>query len=201
MNHSREADSTSLSLLKRACRQDVLAWRRLTDLYSPIVYSWCRRSGLQYNDAADAVQDVFRQVFQGIGAFRGADGNGGSFRGWLWTISRNQIRLHFRKQVRSPEAIGGTNAQVRFATQADHTAGPDEDEPESDLTRVRLLHRALEMIKDDFNPVTWEIFSRVALREHSIQDVARDHGVTENAVRQMKFRVLNRLREELDGSL
>lgn len=201
MNYSLEANSTSLSLLKRVRRHDVDAWGRLTELYSPIVYRWCRRSGLQDHDAADAVQDVFRQVFQGIAEFRGADGNGGSFRGWLWTISRNQIRLHYRNQVRTPRAIGGTDGQITFAAHVDDTPGPDDNEPDSEITRVRLLQRALALVKGDFNEVTWQVFSRVTLQEHSIQDVARETGLTENGVRQAKFRVLTRLREELEGGV
>jgi RNA polymerase sigma-70 factor (ECF subfamily) len=196
---SSDVDSTSLSLLRRVRLRDHDAWGRLTTLYGPTVYAWCRRAGLQDNDAADAVQDVFRLVFQGIDQFRGAEPGGGSFRGWLWTISRNQIRLNYRKRNHTPQAIGGTDAQLRFAGQPD--ADLTEDEPDPVVTRRRLLHRALDLVQGDFNAATWQIFSRVTLQGHAIPDVARDLGLTENAVRQAKFRVLRRLREELDGGL
>lgn len=203
MKFSCEDGSTSLSLLKRVRRSDRDAWIRLTVLYSPVVYGWCRRAGLQDNDAADAVQDVFRSVFQGVADFRGAEAgeDGGSFRGWLWTITRNQIRLFFRRRGKTPLAIGGTDAQVRFAEHADGWQELDENEPDATVTRRRLLHRALDLVKGDFNEVTWQVFSRVTLQERSIQDVAAEFGLTENAVRQAKFRVLRRLREELDGGL
>ena len=176
---------------------------RLSELYSPVVYGWCRRAGVQNDDAADAVQDVFRAVFQGVAEFRGAEAGEsvGSFRGWLWAISRNQIRLFFRRRGKVPQAIGGTDAQVRFAEHADGWQELDESEPDAAVTRRRLLHRALDLVKGDFNEVTWQVFSRVTLQEHSIQDVAAEFGLTENAVRQAKFRVLRRLREELDGGL
>ena len=194
-------NSTSLSLLNRARRNDVDAWGRLTALYSPIVYIWCRRAGLQDTDAADAVQEVFRLVFQGLAQFRGAERSGGSFRGWLWTISRNQIRLNFRNRGNRPQAIGGTDAQIRFAEQADGLRENDDDDPDAASTRRRIVHRALDLVRGDFNPVTWQAFSRVTLQEHPIQEVARELGLSENAVRQAKFRVLRRLREELDGGL
>ena len=201
MNATQDDNSTSLSLLNRVRRNDVDAWGRLTTLYTPIVYGWCRRAGLQDNDAADAVQEVFRLVFQGLAQFRGSERNGGSFRGWLWTISRNQVRLNFRNRGKRPQAFGGTDAQMRFAEQAAGSREQDIDEPDAAITRLRLLHRALDLVKGDFNPVTWLAFSRVTLQEHSIQDVARELGLTENSVRQAKFRVLRRLREELDGGL
>lgn len=201
MNDDHDANSTSLSLLNRVRRNDADAWGRLTTLYGPIVYGWCRRAGLQDVDAADAVQDVFRVVFQQLAQFRGSEKSGGSFRGWLWVISRNQVRLNFRKRGTIPQAMGGTDAQLQFAAEADAFAGQDDEEPEAGITQRRLLHRALELVKGDFNPVTWQAFARVTLQDHAIPDVARELGLTENAVRQAKFRVLRRLREELDGQL
>ncbi len=201
MNAERDANSTSLSLLNRVRRNDVDAWFRLTTLYSPIVYSWCRRAGLQDNDASDAVQEVFRTVFQRLAQFRGSEREGGSFRGWLWTISRNQVLLNYRNRGKQPQAFGGSDAKLLFAEQTDGASNFDDDEPDAANTRCRILHRALDLVKGDFNTVTWQAFSRVTLQDHSIQDVARDLKLTENAVRQAKFRVLRRLREELDGGL
>lgn len=172
-------------------------------LYSPVVYGWCRRAGLQDNDAADVSQDVFRMVWQGIAEFRGIEEhkNRTSFRGWLWAITRNQVRLFFRRHEAVPQAAGGTDAQIRFSNQPDGVRQLGETEPDPEETRQRLLHRALELVKGDFNELTWQVFSSVTLQERSIQDVAAEFGLTENAVRQAKFRVLRRLREELDGGL
>ena len=38
--------ATSLSLLERARNRDSEAWRRLVELYSPLVFFWARRAGL-----------------------------------------------------------------------------------------------------------------------------------------------------------
>lgn len=194
---------TSVSLLRRVRRLDADAWVRLSSLYSPVVYGWCRRAGLQDNDAADAVQDVFRSVFQGIGEFRGSDNSqpGGSFRGWLWTITRNQVRLFYRRQGNAPQAVGGTAAHVHLAEHADEFRDLAENEPDAEETRCRVLHRAVELVRGDFNESTWQAFAQVTLQGRSIQDVAAELGLKDNAVRQAKFRVLRRLREELDGVL
>lgn len=182
---------------------DGAAWERLSVLYGPVVYGWCRRAGLQDNDAADAVQEVFRSVFRGIAEFRGADNsqNGGSFRGWLWVITRNQVRLFLRRQDNVTPAVGGTDAQIRFAEQPDATPETDEAEPDAEQTRRLLLHRALDLVKWDFNETTWAAFARITLQGRSIPEVAVELGLSDNAVRQAKFRVLRRLREELDGVL
>lgn len=203
MNSSAAPGLTSLSLLRRVRSFDAAAWERLSALYGPVVYGWCRRAGLQGNDAADAVQEVFRSVFRGIAEFRGADNsqNGSSFRGWLWVITRNQVRLFFRRRDGAARAVGGTDAQMQFAEQPDSTPELDEVEPDAEQTRRQVLQRALELVKSDFNETTWQAFARITLQGCSISEVAVELELTENAVRQAKFRVLRRLREELDGVL
>ena len=59
---------TSLSLLERARAQDPQAWRRLLDLYGPLIYHWCRRSGLRGDDAVSISQErlVFRRALERI---------------------------------------------------------------------------------------------------------------------------------------
>ena len=189
--------STSVSLLKRVRRMEVDAWERLSALYGPIVYSWCRRAGLQENDAADCTQEVFRSVFQHIGQFRGED-NGGSFRGWLWTITRNQIRHHFRLAQHRAMALVGSAGQ--WLDQLPETNLPAE-EPDAQSTRRAMLWRALELVRGDFSETTWAIFEQTTLEHQTYQQVAENLGMEVNAVRQARFRVLRRLREELDGLL
>src|SRR2546429_6346288 len=46
------------------------SWRRLADLYGPLVYGWCRGRGLQPADAEDVLQEVFLTVASRIGDFR-----------------------------------------------------------------------------------------------------------------------------------
>jgi RNA polymerase sigma-70 factor (ECF subfamily) len=91
--------STSHSLLQPACRLEPAARERLCALYAPVVYGWCRRGGLQESDAADAVQEVFYSVLKSLDQFQR---DGGVFHAWLWTITLNQRRLHFRRAEHNP---------------------------------------------------------------------------------------------------
>ncbi len=188
--------STSVSLLKRVRGMEAAAWERLSALYGPIVYGWCRRAGLQENDAADSTQEVFRAVFQHIGQFQGEQSKG-SFRGWLWTITLNQIRQHFRLARNRAIPVGGSEARQRLA-QFPETDLPEE-EPDAQASRQRIIWRALELVRGDFSETTWAIFEQTTLQRQSYQQVAENLGMQANAVRQARFRVLRRLREELDG--
>jgi RNA polymerase sigma-70 factor (ECF subfamily) len=53
---------TSLSLLARAKVNEVHGWQKIVDLYSPLVFFSCRRSGLGREDAADVLQNVWQAV-------------------------------------------------------------------------------------------------------------------------------------------
>ncbi len=183
--------STSDSMIQRACRLEPAAWERLCALYGPVIHGWCRHGGLQDSDAADAVQEVFRSVFTHLHQFRR---DGGVFHAWLWRITINQVRLHLRHQQRNP--IPTDDVQVQ---QWPDSADGDEPEPES--TRQRVLRRVLDLIRGDFSEQTWSAFARTTLQGESCQEVAADLGINANVVRQARFRVLRRLRQELDGLL
>jgi len=185
---SQSPSSTSTSLLARLRTQDRDAWTRLGKLYGPLVYSWCRRRGLQAEDSADVVQEVFRAVAGHIQDF-----TAGSFRGWLWTITRNKIMDHHRRGQHQPDAVGGTDAQERMNQIPDAL---DASETGSNTTSS-LVRRALAMIQPDFKEATWQAFWRVAMDGQSAAEVAQTLGVSTNAVFIAKSRVLQRLRDEL----
>jgi RNA polymerase sigma-70 factor (ECF subfamily) len=96
-----------------------------------------------------------------------------------------------RKQ-KHPEAQGGTEAQLRFKQIA------EQDLPEDSPDQLSALyHRALELVRLEFEDSTWQAFWRAAVDGHSPALIASEMGVTTAAVRKAKSRVLNRLREEL----
>src|SRR5689334_4707499 len=66
------------------------AWREFMQMYGPIIYGFARNRGLQDADAADVVQDVLRSVASAIGRLD-YDRQQGTFRGWLFTITRNKV--------------------------------------------------------------------------------------------------------------
>lgn len=191
------SDSTSFSLLARAQRHEPQAWQRLTALYGPLVYGWCRRAGVSADDAADVCQEVFRAVSRDIGNFE-HNGRGG-FRAWLRTIAKHKVSDHFTALRRGPRGVGGTDPQLALRELAD-PAALDQDDSKPQET-VRLLHTALQTVRGDFQDATWTIFWRSAIEGHETAAIAADLGMTPKAVRQARHRVLKRLREELSGLL
>ncbi len=199
-NRSESADPGSISstLLQRVQAHRPEAWERLVDLYGPVVYRWCRLSGIKPEDAADVVQEVFGAVAGHIAGFRRRR-PGDSFTAWLATITRSKICDFFRRRRDRPEARGGTDAQQLLLEIPDI---PDfSQESGHGAARDMLPRRALELVRAEFENRTWEAFWRAAVDGHAAADIAEDLGMTLHAVYKAKSRVLRRLRQELDGLL
>jgi RNA polymerase sigma-70 factor (ECF subfamily) len=98
-------------------------------------------------DAADVSQEVFTAVFRHIGDFR-RERPGDSFRGWLWTITRNKVRDHWRGHADQVKAAGGTTAQEVMQQVPDGT-GP-ESEAGAEAETGDLYRRALDLIRSEF---------------------------------------------------
>lgn len=188
-DHSGEI--TSLSLLERVRARQTGAWERFIQLYEPVVRRWCQRAGLQASDSADLTQDLFTTVLTKLNSFR-HDHPGASFRGWLWTVTHNRVRLHFRQQAGRPKPTGGGSAFHDLADPAEGTS--DFSAPPESLAEV--VRRALELIEHEFEPATWQAFWRVQVEGQPVATIANDLGLTSNAVYKARARVLRRLRDE-----
>ena len=192
---AQEPPSTSASLIQRVQESDEAAWTRLSAIYGPLVYRWCRRAGLQQADAADLLQEVLKAVLTGIGNFRPQQAQGG-FRGWLYGITRHKLADYFRLQATRGKVAGGSAAQEWLASLPEPA---DRNVSEEAVETALVLHAALEQIRPEFDEHNWQAFYRTAVGQEAAVDVAGDMGITPGAVRQAKFRVLRRLRRELDG--
>lgn len=197
-DQSAEPSSVSSTLLERVKARRPEAWERLVDLYGPVVYRWCRLSGVCLEDAPDVVQDVFIAVASHVAEFRRQSASD-SFSAWLATITRNKVRDHFRRRQGRPEARGGTDAQQQFL-QVPELSEPSQSSARMDADAL-LSRRALDLVRAEFENRTWEAFWRTAVDGQSPAHVADDLGISTNAVYKAKSRVLRRLRQELGDLL
>jgi len=183
---------TSRSLLQRARAQEPEAWQRLLGLYEPLVRHWCRRGGVATQDIDDVVQEVFARAFASLDGFRHSEPSD-TFRGWLNGVTRHRILEHFRRMRRHLPATGGSAAQQVVLAQPDPQSEPDDEE--RDLCN-HLYRRALELIRGEFEPQTWQLFWRSVVDGLATAAVAAELGVSAAAVRQARSRILRRIREE-----
>ena len=188
--------STSFSLIERVRKSEPEGWKRLVELYGPLVYRWSRQAGLQADDAADVVQDTFRTVLAGIVNFRHQESNS-SFLGWLRTIVRSRVIDHFRRVARQPVGQGGSAMQLQIAETPDSVSDSSIAAGMGD--HLRVLRVAAEALQHEFQPATWAAFWRVTVDGAATDEVAAELHLSVAAIRQANYRVRRRLREELHG--
>lgn len=184
---------TRLSLLARIRQDDSSAWKELVALYSPLVDFWCRRIGICENDLHDLRQEVFFAVSRSIHRFQ-PSGNSGSFRAWLWSLSRHKMIDWIRSERNSPRAEGGSTALQMVHHLPEHLDDQDHSER---LQFNDLIHRALEQTRSEFEKKSWQAFWRTTIDGLSVAQVAEELSITPATVRQHRSRILRRLRQQL----
>jgi RNA polymerase sigma factor (sigma-70 family) len=191
-----EPPLTRVTLLARIKDgRDTDAWREFVQLYGPVVYRFARNRGLQDADAADLMQDVLRSVARNAHRME-YDPKRGTFRGWLYTVTRNKIYNFLSAQRNRPRGTGDTDAHERL----DATPAREEDGPDADWEKEYqrgLSARAMEIVKSEFQPNTWAAFWQTAVEGKNATEVGTQLKMSAGAVYVAKSRVLARLRDEV----
>ena len=185
--------TTPISLLERVRRPgEQMAWGRFVEMYTPLLYYWACRMGLQESDAADLVQEVFAILVTKLPEF--VYDRKKSFRGWLRTILYNKWRDRQRRRAAEPPMQSGS----ALADQPDPTETEAFWETEY---RQQLVGRALQLMQSEFESTTWRACWEVVVSGRPAAEVAAELGITVDSVYAAKSRVLRRLRKELEGLL
>jgi RNA polymerase sigma-70 factor (ECF subfamily) len=170
-------------------------WRRLLELYQPLLRAWVARAGVPASDVDDLVQDVLLVVFRKVPGFerRGR----GAFRAWLRTILAHQLRDYFRGQKYRPTATGDSDIRRTLEELESH---------DSALSRLwdrehdqHVVASLMERVQGRFEPETWQAFLRHVQEGEPAGQVAEALGLSLNSVLLAKSRVLKRLRQEAAG--
>lgn len=184
-------DTTPASLLERLRNSKPHeSWERFVRLYTPLIFFWARRTGLQDADAADLVQDVLTLLLKKLPEFVYEPGK--SFRAWLRTVTLNKWRERRRNVV--SEAPAGSALEEAACVSSGEPFWEGE-------FRQRLFARALELMRSEFQPTTWKACWAQVVEGKTAAEIGQELGLTAGAARVAKFRVLCRLRQELNGML
>lgn len=192
MGSDAPSNATRPSLLLRMRDpRDADAWQIFVETYTPLVYAYCRRRGLQASDVADVTQEVMAQVLRSISDFS-YQPERGRFRDWLGAVTRSKILRFVTGRVGAGR--GGDGAVEELLRQV---ADPESDTLWTEGFEARVLEVAIERSRPDFEETTWTIFEHAWVRGRSAPEVARELGVPIDSVYVAKSRILKRLRAEV----
>jgi RNA polymerase sigma-70 factor (ECF subfamily) len=187
---------TPLSLLDRLRdTPDEASWRRLDDIYRPLIRRWLLRWPSLNDETEDVVQDVMAVVVRELPGFQRQ--RKGSFRSWLRTVTANRALAYYHLLQRQPRGAGAPLEECPLALLQD---------PASELSLLwdqehdrHVLRRLLELIEPLFEETTLAAFRRAVFDEIEAVRVAEELGISVAAVWLAKSRVLKALRQEAEG--
>jgi RNA polymerase sigma-70 factor (ECF subfamily) len=186
--------TTPSSLLARLREPGQAAdWERFVALYTPLLYSWARRLNVPRQEVGDLLQDLFTCLLEQLPAFTYDPRR--SFRAWMRTLLVNRWRTWLRRRA-VRKLVAGPDKRL------EEIAAPEEvPEFEEAEYRRHLVVRSLQLMQAEFQPSTWKACWEYVVKERTPEEVARELGISVNAVYLSKSRVLRRLREELGNLL
>ena len=190
--HPSAMQTRASLLLRIRDPKDRLAWTEFTRLYAPLLHAYGLKHRLQDADAADLAQETLRNVLRAAPEFV-YDPARGSFRGWLYTIARNEIRKAAARAA-GRAVTGGSDVRDLLDAAPDPAADRDEWDREY---RLNLFHWAAGRVRAEFREATWQAFWRTAVGGEEVAAVAADLGMTAGGVYVARSRVTARIREEI----
>jgi RNA polymerase sigma-70 factor (ECF subfamily) len=170
---------------------DHLAWRRFYDRYTPLLLSYAKRVGLSDADAQDVVAETLSTFVTAYRANR-YDRRRARLKSWLGGIARNKLRkLYARRGMASLDA-GPSGMEGRAP---EPMAAEERDDAFEREWQLDLLHAALEILRREADPDSYQAFGLYALKNWPVAKVAALLNMSVNAVYICKTRTLQRLRE------
>lgn len=163
-----------------AARGDVLAFASLYERYQDDLLRYCYVCLGDWDDAADATQQVFANALANLPGFVDRDD---SFRGWLFTIAHHEVGARQRRRRRRPEEPLAAD---------DETEDPAPT-PE-DLAVFADDHRRLRALLAQL-PAGGRRVCELRLADLTDRQIAGILGMTEGAVRTAQSRAVERLRD------
>ena len=189
-----DVPETSHSLIARVKDlADGAAWVEFLEVYRPVVYRMARRRGMQDADALDITQRVFLAISQAIDGWEPGP-NRPPFRAWLVTVTRNAITKALSRN--RPDVGAGSSSVL------DLLNGVPADDPQTTTEFMSECRReafrwASEQIRPEFSETTWLLFWETAVQGRTVAEVASATGRSAGAIYMARFRVMQRLKEEV----
>jgi RNA polymerase sigma-70 factor (ECF subfamily) len=180
--------STLLDVLHNP--MDNRAWSIFVERYGPKISGWCRRKGLKQGGVEEVTQIVLVKLVEKLRKFT-YDPRKGRFRGWLKVVTDHAVAdyrsalIEFGR-VRDPADIDGMVDGVgHIIKQTFH---------------LELLDAAMKLVQLQVSRRDWQIFWELTIEERSAADVAGEQQptMTDQAVREVKYRVKQKVSEEFD---
>jgi RNA polymerase sigma factor (sigma-70 family) len=188
-----DTSETLLGRLKAENAHD--AWKEFYHFYWGAILRYARKLGLNQHQAEEVLQETMVALMRILPEFA-YDRRKGKFRNFLLTIVHRKSLAMLRLASRNPE-VAWEEAKHEGTADPFHRG----DAMEEALARWRdsLMEESIRRVRDSGRLAdrTFAVFEAYAVRRRPVEEVARQFGMKENAVYQIRNRVLQRVQAEV----
>ncbi len=166
---------------------DPAAFGFLVDKYKACVYALAYTRLRNFHDAEDATQEVFLTAYNKLRTLRRYD----NFRAWLYSITSNYCKMHFRSKAKSPdnEFIEDNPSSILDGHSIELQRESLADEINKEL--IEMLDEALESLPEMYH----QVITLRYLGGMNNDEIAEFLGVSNTAIRQRLTRARAELKE------
>lgn len=186
-----ETDETLLKQIRELDAHE--AWQVFFRKYWAAILRYARKLGLKAHQAEEVLQETMVELMRILPEFD-YDRRKGRFRNFLLTIVH---RKSLRVMRRAKQTMTGVPPAITDAVPDGHDDG-DMAEAEA-RWRESIRDILLERLRGSVDEHTFAVFDDYVLQGQPAESVARTHGLTLNAVYQIKNRLTRRLQKETEA--
>ncbi|HBE67178.1 MAG TPA: sigma-70 family RNA polymerase sigma factor [Planctomycetaceae bacterium] len=187
--------TTRLSLVGRLSNKaDQEAWFEFVEIYEPLVFNVVIRYGIQHADAKEITQQILTKILTAIDS-RDHENAQGTFRGWLYRMTRNATVDFLRKSQRQQHRVA-----VADVEQLPEHKQPPEDDFHLEYER-QLFQWASDKVKDTVNTTNWNAFWSTTVDGEPIPEAAQRLGISRGKVHVARSRIMARITRLIEQRL
>ena len=191
--------SSLLSRLRHA--SDLASWQHFFDNYGRLIYQVCRRGGLDAQEAEEVTQETIVAVAQALPKFQ-LDRSKGSFKGWLWRVTRNHVADFLAKKYREGARRGELPDTGTGETPAIERFAGAEDSPDvlwEEEWKANLLDRALKRVRSQVSARSYQIFHLSTVKGWTVDQIKEALRTGRTQIYLARHRVGRLVKKEIDA--
>ena len=175
-------EATRLTLIEKLKNlDDSYVWEKFFSLYWSLLFNFCLRKGLSYSEAEDIVQDTVITVVSKMPDFT-YDPNKGSFKGWLYKITRRKI-IDFQRKIIRRNEVSSENMGDNLKPDKDFDQIWEEE------WKNYIQQQAIDLTLKQVSTKQFQIYDSYVNQEIPVQEVCDFFQVSPNQVYLAKNRV------------
>lgn len=171
--------------------QNESAWRDFVCTYEAFLNRLVSRHGVPQRHIPDVTQQILMVIAKSVDGWQD-DGNPASFRRWLGSVSRNVVLRFMTRERKQAGGVGGSDVLTALGAVE---SPPDQEQIQR--YRYELILWAAEQVRHDFLDSSWRAFWFTVIEQRSVEEVARELGVSPGSIYMSRSRIMSRIREKV----